>query len=154
MKGFLIISSLFIATGCFGQESKKHHVISGEVFGLGIILSGNYDYLFGYSKTGFFDARAGFGVFAFGGSSGASLPHAITYNLGQGTDHLEIGIGGTYVSGNDTGGMRTRGYAFAPFMLGYRHISRSGFHFRIYSIFFTTGRDVAIFAGVGAGKAF
>ncbi len=154
MRGFLIIACLFIASSCFGQESRKHHVISAEVFGLGIILSGNYDFAFGYSKTGFFDLRAGLGVFSVPGGSGTSIPHALTYNLGAGADHFEFGIGGTYVAGTNTGGLQSRGYALAPVMLGYRRLSKSGFHFRIYSIFFTNGKDVFVFGGLGAGKAF
>lgn len=153
MKRFLIIASLFIANGCFGQEPRKHHVISGEVFGLGIILSGNYDFVFGYSKMGFFDLRAGLGVFAVSGGTGTTIPHALTYNLGGGADHFEFGMGGTFVSGTNTGGVQSRGYALGPVM-GYRRLSKSGFHFRIYSIFFTNGKDVFVFGGLGAGKAF
>ncbi len=93
MKRLLIITCLAIAMECPGQENRRHHAISGEVFGLGTVLSGQYDFLFGYSKRGFFDVRAGFGVFAVATIIGTSYPHAITYNFGKGHDHLEIGMG-------------------------------------------------------------
>lgn len=153
MKILLSITGLFVSISCFAQENRKHHVISAEIFGLGLVLSGNYDYLFGYSKTGFFDVRAGFGAFAYGTSSGASFPHALTYNFGQKSDHLEIGLGGTLVSGDDGSGLRAKGYAFAP-VIGYRRVSVSGFHFRLYTMVFTNGKDALIFGGIGAGKAF
>lgn len=147
------MAGLLVCLSSFAQEPRKHHVISGEFFGLGLVLSGNYDYLFGYSRTGFLDVRAGFGAFAYGSSTGFSFPHSITYNFGQNVDHLEVGLGGTLVSGYDANRLRAKGYALAP-VLGYRRVSVSGFHFRLYTMFFINGKEVLIFGGIGAGKAF
>ena len=145
--GFIFI---WISAECCGQKTEFKSAVSVEFLGLGFGFSGNYDFMFGHSEKGFFDARVGAGYFPGGSfvSSTATIPHAIMYNFGGNRKFLEVGIGGTYFSAVG------KGYLLSPAIIGYRSITQSGFQFRIYSQLLDNGSEIVLFGGLGIGKAF
>ena len=105
MKFLFVCGLLAFSTCCFAQEGSYRHVVSVQYSNISHMAGSGpfvgYDYLFGHSRYGFWNAGAEFGGqgFFLDGYHEYSFRASAGYNLGKRMHFLRLGIGAAYYDG-------------------------------------------------------
>lgn len=112
-----------------GKVTGKANSLFFELGGNGLVYSINYDRLL----TDHLSVRGGIGIFSIDDSFGegvdvTSIPLLVNYLVGNGNNHLELGIGVLILTGSiDIGSFSdTDSGAIGTGVLGYRHQKQDG----------------------------
>lgn len=111
MAGMLLpAGSLYAGNTSMHVFYRPSHVISAHLFGDASLISLQYEQVFAHQDMSFFTAGAGFGyqeefflnnIFTKDPPDKyLSIPHHLSFNYGGSNKFLELGIGGTLMSGN------------------------------------------------------
>lgn len=87
------------ATDTIAKKVKRAKSVYAELFGPGLLFSGNYDFRFARKRDGL-GARIGFGFLSHDERRMISFPVQINYLIGKGSDFFEIGLGASYLKVN------------------------------------------------------
>jgi hypothetical protein len=110
---------------------KHKNIADLTLGGTGIGLSINYGRILIAKSNYFVDMSVGLGVMP----NGITLPHSIRVNLGVGNNFLELGVGGTYITGKtDESGFTESFYSYqlSP-IIGWRRHFENNLVFRVYA---------------------
>ena len=136
LAGNYLFAQNAVVTKTDSLDNKRAQSVYVELFGPGLVFSGNYDTRFSKKQDGL-GGRVGIGGFSTEGASIFTVPVQLNYLLGKNNKFFEIGLGVTYfqntgdpylfsnnsrVTTNSTIGTMTFGYRLQP--------KEGGFNFR------------------------
>lgn len=141
---------------------EKKNNIDLSIGGNGLFASINYSRALMVKSNYFIQASTGIGIVPF--VDGITLPIQSTFNLGKKNSFLELGIGGTYLSGkrNTSGNSeKINSYQLSP-IIGWRKHFDSNLVFRAYAnpLFHISGEyfiedyPVVPYLGISLGYSF
>lgn len=132
----MLLSSLTYAQGCAGNLSEtlqRKNAVDVTLGGTGLAISVNYNKIILVKPNYFVSAAVGIGSVPSVG--GLTVPHQLTFNFGKNSNFLEVGLGGTFWSGesNASGYTETlNSYQISP-IIGYRKYLKNNFVIRVYA---------------------
>jgi len=164
----LIIVGLLVTTIALSQEKQdvlgkskvRKNSIDLTLGGSGLFLSTNYSRVIMAKPNYFINASIGIGTVIMVG--GITLPHQLTCNFGKKNSFLELGLGGTLLTGksNDSGFTETTSSYYLSPIVGWRRIYKNNLVFRVYAnpLFYGAGEKskytVTPYAGISLGYSF
>ncbi len=165
IKGYILMSFLMaVSTSIFSQENidLKKNSVDIAIGGNGLFISTNYSRIVLVKSNYFINTLVGIGTIMSVG--GVTLPHQITFNFGENSSFLEVGVGGSFWSGKSNASGYTEtitSYQLSP-IIGWRKKFKSNLVFRVYAnpLFHISGEyfiedySVVPFAGVSLGYSF
>ena len=166
----LVVLFMSLSAMAYSQEDnsdidtilERKNNIDLSIGGNGLFASFNYSRVLMVKSNYFIQASAGIGIVPF--VDGITLPIQGTLNLGKKNSFLELGIGGTYLSGtkNTSGNSeKTNSYQLSP-IIGWRKHFNSNLVFRAYAnpLFHISGEyfvedyPVVPYLGISLGYSF
>jgi hypothetical protein len=131
---------LLISVIVFGQKENnannpilKKNTIDLTVGGSGLFLSINYSRIVLVKSNYFLNASIGLGVIPIVG--GTTIPHMLTANFGKKSSFLELGLAGTYWTGESNtseNAEKMNSYNLSP-IIGWRKQFENNLLFRVYT---------------------
>lgn len=161
----ILLSSLTYAQDCAGNLSEtlqRENAVDVTIGGTGLAISVNYNKIILVKPNYFVNASVGIGSVPFVG--GLTIPHQLTFNFGENSSFFEVGLGGTYWSGesNSSGYTETiNSYQLSP-IIGYRKYLNNNLVFRAYANplihisgeYFVEGSSLVPYFGISIGYTF
>jgi hypothetical protein len=163
MKKILFVAFLVASSAIYGQnKSIKNNSIDLSIGGLGLGISINYSRTLAIKEKYFVVASVGVG--AIPSIGGVSIPHSVSYNIGKGSNFLELGLGGCYWQGksNDSGYTESiHSYQLAP-IVGWRKNFANNLNLRLFASplihisgeYFYENKDLTPYLGLSFGYGF
>ncbi len=135
-----LISLYILLSGmAYGQENvgnivklERKNSIDLTIGGNGLFASVDYNRTLFIKSNYFVSASVGLGTVPFVG--GITIPHQVTFNLGKKNSFIELGIGGSYWSGESNASGYTEtlsSYQLSP-IIGWRKHFNNNLIFRLY----------------------
>ena len=137
----LIILCLFISLTVYSRENnnalsktlQRKDTVDASIGGTGLAISTNYSRIITVQSSYFINASIGIGTVPSVG--GITLPHQLTFNLGQKNSFLELGLGGSFWSGKSDASGYTEtlnSYHISP-IVGWKKNFENDLVFRAYA---------------------